>query len=123
MTGNEPGELEHKVAEVADSYIISVRRKEESAGVAVSAEESQQKLYETLQQRIQQLQQEYGAEKLSVVRAFELIPAIAAVIKENAVIEALRQEGYLVEQQGIMRTQNFQSYEAKAPQQDLKPDA
>lgn len=122
MTGNEPEELEqfeqleHKVA---DSYIISVRRKEETAVAAVASAEERQ-LYETLQQRILQLQQEYGAEKLSVVRAFELIPAVAAVIKENAVIEALRQEGYLVEQQGVMRTQN---YEAKEPQQNLKPDA
>ena len=109
MIGNEPGELDHKVA---DSYIISVRRKEESATTVASAEE--RRLYETLQQRILQLQKEYGAEKLSVVRAFELIPAVAAVLKENAVIEALRQEGYLVEQQGIMRAQN---YDVKEPQQ------
>ena len=114
MIGNEPGKLEHKVA---DSYIISVRREEESASAVVSAEERQ--LYETLQQRILQLQKEYGAEKLSVVRAFELIPAeliplVAAVIRENAVIEALRQDGYLVEQQGIMRAQN---YDVKEPRQ------
>lgn len=106
MTGNEPGELEQRVATMAESYIISVRIKEENAAAAASAEGRQ--LYKTLQQRIMQLQHEYGTENLSVVRVFELIPAVSAVIKENAVIEALRQDGYLVEQQGIMRAQGIE---------------
>jgi len=67
-----------------------------------AAEEKQQK-QDALVQRIEQLQQQYGTEKILVYRRFEFIPAVAAVIKEKNLVELLQKEGYIVERQGEMK--------------------
>ncbi|MBI2580498.1 hypothetical protein HYV85_01685 [Candidatus Woesearchaeota archaeon] len=97
---------------VQDAYIVSLKRKEEGSDVPPLSVKEKQQQFETLVQMVEQLQQQYGVEKLTLTRKFEYVPtpAIAAIIKDNEILEILLKEGYSVEQQGRMRT-------------SLKPDA
>ena len=88
---------------VKDAYIVYFEQKGSGGGGAVSAAEAQQR-FETLVQKAEQLQQQYGSEKFTY-RLFEYTKAIAAVIKQPEIIEALVKDGYVVKEQGRMRTQ------------------
>lgn len=80
---------------VKDAYIIRAGSKELTAA-------ERQQCYTALLQRAEELQQQYGAEKFTVTRKFELVPAVAAVIKDEGLVELLKNEGYAVERQGRM---------------------
>ena len=77
---------------VKDAYMIYA----ESSGL--SADEQQQR-YRVLLQKAEALQQQYGSEKITY-RKFEYAKAIAAVIKQPEIVEALIKEGYAVKPQG-----------------------
>ena len=83
---------------VKDAYIVYSENK------GLPADEQQQR-YAALLQKADELQQQYGSEKCAY-RKFEDVKAIAAVIKENEIIDALMKEGYVVKEQGRMRAQN-----------------
>ncbi len=87
---------------VKDSYLVYFERKSSGSNDAVSAAEAQQR-FEQLVQRAEQLLQQYGTEKFAY-RKFEYVKAIAAVIKEKEIIEALVKEGYSVKEQGRFTT-------------------
>ena len=94
----EPADAKNNLENtVKDAYIIYA----ESRGL--SADEQQQR-YRVLLQKAEALQQQYGSEKITY-RKFEYTKAIAAVIKEKEIIEALVKDGYVVKEQGRMRTQ------------------
>ncbi len=100
---SEPERPEQRLEQtVQDAYIVSLKRKEEGSDAPVSAEEKQ-KAFETLVQIVEQLQQRYGTEKLSITRKFEYVPSVAVLIKDKGLVELLQKEGYFVEQQGRMR--------------------
>ena len=52
----------------------------------------------------EELQQQYGSEKFGY-RKFEYVKAIAATIKEKEIVDLLVKDGYVVREQGRMRTQ------------------
>ena len=83
---------------VKDAYIVYAENE------GLSADEQQQR-YTVLIQKADELQQQYGGEKFAY-RKFEYVKAIAAVIKEKEIIDALMKEGYVVKEQGRMRAQN-----------------
>ena len=83
---------------VKDAYIVYAENK------GLSADEQQQR-YTALLQKADELQQQYGGEKFGY-RKFEYVKAVAAVIKEKEIIDALMKEGYVVKEQGRMRAQN-----------------
>ncbi len=85
---------------VNDAYIVYAENS------WLNAEEMQQR-YTALIQKADELQQQYGSEKFAY-RKFEYVKAIAAVIKEGSIVEALKGEGYVVEKQGIMRAQGVE---------------
>lgn len=98
----EGGELEQTVK---DAYIVYIERE----SVAAEAEKAEAELqlhqrFEALLARAEQLLQQYGAEKFSY-RRFEFVPEIAAVIREQEIIELLQKEGYAVKEQGRMYAQ------------------
>lgn len=99
MTENEAG-LEHAVQH---NYIIYVQHDKTKPETEAAFERQQR--FQALVERAEQLQQEYGTEKFFAYRRFEYVKAIAAVIKENSIIETLKGEGYVVEKQGIIRAQ------------------
>ena len=79
---------------VKDAYIVYSENK------GLSADEQQQR-YSALLQKADELQQQYGSEKFGY-RKFEYVKAIAAVIKEREIIDALVKDGYVVKVQGRM---------------------
>ena len=83
---------------VKDAYIVYPENK------GLSADEQQQR-YSALLQKADELQQQYGSEKFGY-RKFEYVKAIAAVIKEREIIDALVKDGYVVKAQGKMRAQD-----------------
>ena len=83
---------------VKDAYIVYSENK------GLSADEQQQR-YSALLQKADELQQQYGSEKFGY-RKFEYGKAIAAVIKEREIIDALVKDGYVVKAQGKMRAQD-----------------
>lgn len=97
MTTGENKSAEGLEATVKDAYIVYVENK------GLNVAERQQR-YTTLLQRAEELQQQYGKEMFGY-RRFEYVKAIAAVIKEKEIIDALIKEGYVVKEQGIMRAQ------------------
>ncbi|MBI2550304.1 hypothetical protein HYV83_03945 [Candidatus Woesearchaeota archaeon] len=99
MSGTRP-ELERMVQ---DNYIIYVQRDAAKAKPEADAERLQ--MFKTLIERTEQLQQQYGEGTFICYRRFEYLKAIAAVIKDNSIVDALKSEGYVVEKQGIMRAQ------------------
>ncbi len=100
MMGNKDKSAEGLEATVKDAYIIYAENK------GLDADERQQR-YTALIQKAEELQQQYGGEKFAY-RTFEYAKAIAAVIKEKEIIEALVKEGYVVENQGRMRAQGVE---------------
>ena len=83
---------------VKDAYLVYFEPKGSGGGGAVSAAEAQQR-FETLVKMAEALQQQYGSEKFTY-RKFEYTKAIAAVIKQPEIVEALIKEGYAVKPQG-----------------------
>ena len=79
---------------VKAAYIVYPENK------GLSADEQQQR-YSALLQKADELQQQYGSEKFGY-RKFEYVKAIAAVIKEREIIDALVKDGYVVKAQGRM---------------------
>ena len=100
MINNEDKSREGLEATVKDAYIVYAGNK------GLSADERQQR-YTALLQRAEQLQLQYGKERFGYKR-FEYVKAIAAVIKDGSIVEALKGEGYVVEKQGIMRAQGLE---------------
>lgn len=94
MMNDENKSAEGLEATVKDAYIVYAE------AIGLNADERQQK-YTALLQRADELQQQYGLEKFGY-RKFEYTKAIAAVIKEKEIIEALVKEGYVVKEQGKM---------------------
>lgn len=88
------------LGKTADAYIISLQ-----------PEDKKEKL-EALVSRVEELQMQYGAEKFSVYRKFEYIPAVAVIIKEEGILEMLVKDGYLVERQAEMKTQSLNMEDA-----------
>ncbi|MBI2145560.1 hypothetical protein HYU18_04540 [Candidatus Woesearchaeota archaeon] len=80
---------------VKDHYIVHAQKKEEEGINASQA-------YQSLVQRVEQLQQEYGLEKFTVHRRFEYVKAVAVVIRDQSLVELLEKEGYPVEKQKPM---------------------
>jgi hypothetical protein len=82
---------------VNDSYIISVKPNDGNATTESAGQ--QQQRYGLLQKLTEQLQQQYGSEKFGITRKFEVVPAMAAIIRDETILEALVKEGYVVEKQ------------------------
>lgn len=89
---------------VKDAYIIYAESK------GLNASEKQQR-YAALVRRAEELQQQHGSERFSVTRTFEYVPAVAALIKDEGLVELLKKEGYAVERQGRMHGQPSQQQE------------
>ncbi len=100
MTDEQGEKAEGLEKTVKDAYIVYAENK------GLNADEQQQR-YTALLQLAEELQQQYGSEKFGY-RKFEYVKAIAAVIKESSIVEALKGEGYIVEKQGIMRAQGVE---------------
>lgn len=90
---------------VKDAYIVYAEAR------GLNADERQQR-YTSLIQKAEELLQQYGSEKFGY-RKFEYIKAIAAVIKEKEIIEALVKDGYVVREQGIMRAQGIEQQKSQ----------
>ncbi|MBI3037170.1 hypothetical protein HYY73_05490 [Candidatus Woesearchaeota archaeon] len=88
---------------IQDNYIIYVQRDATKPKPEADAERLQR--FKTLIERTEQLQQQYGEGTFICYRRFEYLKAIAAVIKDNGIVDVLKSEGYAVEKQGIMRAQ------------------
>ena len=102
-TGPERPELERTVE---DNYIIYVQRDATKPKSEANVERLQR--FQTLIERTEQLRQQYGEGTFICYRRFEYLKAIAAVIKDNSIVEVLKSEGYAVEKQGIMRVQGIE---------------
>ena len=81
---------------VKDAYIVY------SENNGLSADDQQQR-YSALLQKADELRQQYGSEKFGY-RKFEYVKAIAATIKDQEIVDLLVKEGYVVKEQGKMRT-------------------
>ncbi len=82
---------------VQDSYLVYLPKQPQA-----SAEEAS-KQYSKLIQKAEGLQEQYGAEKFHCYRKFEFVRGIAAVIKDDSLVELLKKEGYAVEKQAQIR--------------------
>lgn len=96
---------------VEDNYIIYVQRDKANKTIPqaeADADAERLQRFQTLIERTEQLRQQYGEGTFICYRRFEYLKAIAAVIKDNSIIETLKSEGYVVEKQGIMRAQGVE---------------
>ena len=91
MTGNLDDMVE-------DNFVVSVQKKD------YTSQEMRQR-HQALITRAEQLQQEYGPEKFRITRTYQIVDAIAAVIKDKGLVEILANEGYIVEKQARIEKQ------------------